>query len=114
MRILLTLFILLSAVYAESYKVETIEFPHYIAPEVGGLGFTPEGELVVAFRRSGVLMAIPNKDPKKYPWRVFSEDSLHNSCGLHVISKNEIIISQMAELTRLKDELERAGAPGWR
>jgi hypothetical protein len=103
MRILLALFIFISAVAAESYKVETIEFPPFVAPEVGGLGFTPEGELVVAFRRSGVVMAIPNQDPKKFPWRVFAEDSLHNSCGIHVVSKDEVIISQMAELTRVKD-----------
>ena len=38
----------------EAYKVDTITFPHHIAPEVGGLGFTPDGELVVAMRRYGI------------------------------------------------------------
>ena len=103
MRYIIILLILITSLSAESYKVENIAVPSFIAPEVGGLGFTPEGELVVALRRSGVLIAKPHEDPKQFPWRQFSEDSLHNSCGLHVISKDEIIISQMAELTRLKD-----------
>lgn len=94
---------LIPTVFAESYKVETIEFPPYVAPEVGGIDFTPEGEIVVALRRHGVLMAQPNEDPTAFPWRVFSEDILHNACGLHVVSKDEVILSQMAELTRLKD-----------
>ena len=101
--ILLVLSSLIPSVLAESYKVETIEFPPYVAPEVGGIDFTPEGEIVVALRRHGVLMAQPNEDPAAFPWRVFSEDILHNACGLQVISKDEVILSQMAELTRVKD-----------
>ncbi|MEM9158410.1 MAG: hypothetical protein AAGB46_05115 [Verrucomicrobiota bacterium] len=92
------------AVIAQSYRVETIDFPPHVAPEVGGLDFTPEGEIVVALRRHGVLMAMPSEDPSAFPWHVFAEDILHNSCGLQAISKNEIIVSQMAELTRIKDE----------
>ena len=103
MRILLALFVLISSAFAQSYKVETIDFPHYVAPEVGGLGFTSEGEIVVALRRYGILMAKPVDDPKKFQWRVFAEDILHNMCGLQVISKDEMIVSQMAELTRVKD-----------
>jgi glucose/arabinose dehydrogenase len=103
MRFLLALFTLISVAFAESYKVEMIDFPHYVAPEVGGLSFTPEGEIVVALRRHGVLMAKPTDDPKKFQWRVFADDILHNSCGLQVISKDEIIVSQMPELTRIKD-----------
>ena len=48
-------------------------------------------------------MAKPAEDPKKFQWRVFAEDILHNSCGIEVISKDEIIVSQMPELTRIKD-----------
>ena len=104
MKLFLTFMLLTSAVSAaDSYKIDNIQFPHYVLPEVGGLGFNPNGELVVALRRHGVLIAKPSADPKKFVWRVFSEDSLHNSCGLHVISNNEVIVSQMAELTRIKD-----------
>ena len=102
-----TLFAVLASLvqptFSQSYKVESIEFPPYVAPEVGGIDFTPEGEIVVALRRHGVLIAEPTEDPTAFPWRVFSEDMLHNPCGLQVISKDEILLSQMPELTRLKD-----------
>lgn len=103
MKIILALLVLITSAVAQSYKVEDITFPHYVAPEVGGLGFTKDGEIVVALRRYGVLIATPTADPKKFQWRVFAEDILHNMCGLQVISKNEMIVSQMAELTRIKD-----------
>ncbi|MDQ8183218.1 hypothetical protein [Pelagicoccus sp. SDUM812005] len=88
---------------AGSYEIEAIEVPPYVVPEVGGLGFTPDGELVVALRRHGILMAKPSENPSAFPWRAFSTDSLHNSCGIQVISRNEVIVSQMAELTRVLD-----------
>jgi hypothetical protein len=87
----------------EAYRVETITFPHHIAPEVGGLGFTPDGEIVVAMRRHGILIARPESDPTKFAWRSFSDDILHNTCGLQVISKGEMIISTMDDLVRVKD-----------
>jgi len=87
----------------EAYQVDTITFPHHIAPEVGGLGFTPDGELAVAMRRYGILIAKPEKDPTKFAWRSFSDDILHNTCGLQVISKGEMIISTMDDLVRVKD-----------
>jgi hypothetical protein len=87
----------------ESYRVEPITFPHWVAPEVGGIDFTPEGEIVVALRRHGILIATPTADPDTFGWRAFSTDSLHNSCGLQVISKSEMLVSQMPELTRLTD-----------
>jgi glucose/arabinose dehydrogenase len=88
---------------SDSYLVDTITFPHHIAPEVGGLGFTSDGELVVALRRYGILMAKPETDPTKFAWRSFSDDILHNTCGLQVISKSEMIISTMDDLVRVKD-----------
>ncbi|MCM8532660.1 MAG: hypothetical protein NE330_15950 [Lentisphaeraceae bacterium] len=103
MRILLALLVLLSSAFAESYKVDTITFPHYVAPEVGGLAFNEDGEIVVALRRHGIVIAKPTDDPKKFSWRVFAEDLLHNSCGIQVVNKGEIIVSQMPELTRVKD-----------
>ena len=66
MRYFLTLLILTVSAFAESYKVETIDFPHYVAPEVGGLGFTPEGDIVVALRRHGVLMGKPRKIQRSF------------------------------------------------
>ncbi len=70
---------------------------------MGGLGFTPEGELAVAMRRYGILIAKPQADPTKFAWRSFSDDILHNTCGLQVVSKGEMIISTMDDLVRVKD-----------
>lgn len=92
-----------SALFAESYRVEAINMPGNIAPEVGDLDFTPEGELVVSLRRHGILMANPTTDPAAFHWRVFAADSLHNPTGLDVISGREVLVSQMQELTRITD-----------
>ncbi len=86
----------------EGYKLESIPFPEGVPPEVGALGFNPSGELVVALRRSDVLIARPTDDPTKFEWRLFAS-GLHNACGMHVVSDSEIIISQMPELTRIVD-----------
>lgn len=85
-----------------SYHIESITFPEGVPPEVGALGFNPSGELVVALRRSDVIVAKPTEDPKKFDWRLFAS-GLHNACGMDILSDDEIVISQMPELTRLKD-----------
>lgn len=89
--------------FAESYRVEAISMPGNVAPEVGDLDFTPEGELVVALRRHGILMADPVADAAAFDWRVFAADSMHNPTGLDVISGREVLVSQMQELTRITD-----------
>ena len=86
-----------------AYAVEEIPVPKGIAPEIGGLGFTPAGKLVVVTRRSGVLFATPAADPSKFEWKVFCDQSLHNANGVFVVSDKEILVSQMPELTRIRD-----------
>jgi len=86
----------------DSYTIESIAFPKDVPPEVGALGFNDAGELVVALRRSDVLIAKPNEDPQKFSWRRFAQ-GLHNACGMHVVNQHEVVISQMAELTRIVD-----------
>jgi glucose/arabinose dehydrogenase len=85
------------------YQVEEIPVPKGVAPEIGGLGFTPSGKLVVLTRRSGILMAVPAADATRMQWSRFSEQSLHNANGLFVISDRELLVSQMPELTRVLD-----------
>lgn len=77
--------------------------PKGIAPEIGGLGFMPSGKLVVVTRRSGILTTQPKADPAEMKWTRFSDQSLHNSNGLFVVSDREILVSQMPELTRIID-----------
>ena len=100
-KFLLSVFALSSSLMAESYKVETITTPLEIAPEIGGLAFNPSGELVVVTRRSGIQIAKTAKDPKAFQWRSFSDDSLHNPCGVQVISDSEMYISQMLSLIHI-------------
>ncbi len=86
-----------------AYQVEEIPVPKGIAPEIGGLGFTPSGKLVVLTRRSGILTAKPTTDPAQMQWTRFSDQSLHNANGLFVVSDREMLVSQMPELTRIID-----------
>jgi hypothetical protein len=93
----------------ESYRIETIPFPDQVPPEVGAIGFTPSGKIVVALRRSDVIIATPAEDPADFEWRLFGS-GLHESCGMHIVSDHEILISQMPELTRLVDTDEDGAA----
>jgi hypothetical protein len=88
---------------APPYQVQEIQMPKGIAPEIGGLGFTPAGKLVVLTRRSGILTARPTADPAQMQWTRFSDHSLHNGNGLFVVSDREMLVSQMPELTRVID-----------
>jgi len=85
------------------YVVEEIPMPKGVAPEIGGLGFTPSGKLVVLTRRTGIMMATPAADPSKFVWKAFSDQSLHNANGLFVVSDKELLVTQMPEMTRIKD-----------
>jgi hypothetical protein len=89
--------------FSGAYKVEELVMPKGVAPEIGGLDFTPSGRLVVVTRRSGILTAKPEKDPSKLDWKVFSNQSLHNPNGVLVLSDREMLVSQMPELTRITD-----------
>lgn len=102
---LLSAFLLVGVTQAgpsKAYTIENIPFPEGVPPEVGAVGFSDDGYIFVALRRSDVLVAKPTDDPEKFEWRLFAS-GLHNACGIHVISSKEIIISQMPELTRITD-----------
>jgi len=86
----------------DAYTLETIAFPKNVPPEVGALGFNDAGEIVVALRRSDVLIARPTRNPAGFQWRRFAR-GLHNACGMHVVNRHEIIVSQMPEVTRIVD-----------
>lgn len=85
-----------------SYRIESVSLPDNVPPEIGALGFTPSGRLVVALRRSDVLMATPVEDPGAFEWSLFAS-GLHNPCGMEVVDDDEMVISQMPELTRIRD-----------
>ncbi|MFT5634272.1 MAG: hypothetical protein ACI9SQ_002002 [Rubritalea sp.] len=87
---------------ADNWKVETIALPDGVPPEVGAVQFDSEGTLYVALRRGDILIAKPVADAKKFQWKYFAT-GFHNSCGMEVIAPGHIVISQMAELTEVKD-----------
>ncbi|MGB6223539.1 hypothetical protein [Haloferula sp.] len=86
----------------ESYRTETIRLPEGIPPEIGGIQFDSEGTLYVVLRRNDILTAKPTTDPTKFPWKHFAS-GFHNGCGIEVKAPGHIVISQMPELTEVKD-----------
>mgnify|MGYP001815868874 CR=1 FL=1 len=91
-----------TAVVADSWKVETIALPKGLPPEVGAVQFDSEGTLYVALRRGDVLTAKPVADADKFQWKHFAS-GFHNACGMEVVAPGHIVISQMPELTEVKD-----------
>lgn len=87
----------------EYYEVQEVLLPVGVSPEIGGLAFNSRGELVVLTRRSGILIGKPHVDPAQFEWRTFSEHSMHNPMGLLLESDHQLLIPQMAELTRVSD-----------
>ncbi len=92
-----------SAQNTSPYRVEELSMPKGVAPEIGGLDFTPSGRLAVVTRRSGIWMWTPQSDPAKGEWKAFSSQTLHNPNGVLVVSDREMLVSQMPELTRIRD-----------
>lgn len=88
---------------AEYYEVQEVLLPVGVSPEIGGLAFNSKGELVVLTRRSGILIGKPHSDPALFEWRTFSEHSMHNPMGVLLESDDQMLIPQMAELTRVRD-----------
>lgn len=86
-----------------TYVVEEIKMPKGTAPEIGGLAFNSKGELVVATRRSGILIGKPAKDPAAFEWRVFCDQSLHETLGVLVEKDDQFLVPTFPELTRISD-----------
>lgn len=87
---------------AESYVIDSLEFPKDMPPEIGALDFASDGMLYVSLRRGDIMIAKPTKDPKGFRWKRFAT-GFHNGCGMHIVKPGHLIISQMAELTEVID-----------
>jgi mono/diheme cytochrome c family protein len=85
------------AVY--SYQIEEVALPAAMVPEISGVAFAPEGELVVVNRRGEVWI---NDAPPSGRWHRFAF-GLHEPLGVLAVSKREILVTQRPELTRLTD-----------
>lgn len=93
----LMLFAILPTVNAQSYVVETIKVPQDIRLEVGGMGFWPDGTLVMCTRRGEVW---------KYNKGRFDRYAfgLHEPLGLLAGKQGELWLMQRGELTHATDE----------
>ncbi|HEX8312893.1 MAG TPA: hypothetical protein VF614_16335 [Chthoniobacteraceae bacterium] len=80
------------------YTVETVEIPKTITLSVGGLAFTPKGELMICTREGEVWRYSQGQ------WHLFAE-GLHEPLGIHVDQKtSDVWVVQRPEMTRLVDE----------
>lgn len=80
------------------YSVETIEIPPQITLGVGGLAFTPKGDLLICTREGEVWRYRAGN------WSLFAS-GLHEALGLYVDPKtSEVWVMQRPELTKLIDE----------
>ncbi|MEJ6621873.1 MAG: PmoA family protein [Opitutae bacterium] len=85
-----------------SYQLENITFPDDMPPEIGALAFDDDGNLYACLRRGDVVVTKLGKDIKATQWKVFAT-GLHNPMGMQIIGRGHIIVTQMAELTEIKD-----------
>lgn len=82
---------------AQSYVVETIEVPQDIRLEVGGMGFWPDGTLVMCTRR-GEIWKHRNGRFDRFAF------GLHEPLGLLTGKQGELWLMQRSELTHVTDE----------
>ena len=83
---------------ADSYRVENVPTPRGIAPELGGLDFTPDGQLAASFRRGYIYLM----DPKTSRWTKFGS-GLQSPLGLMSGKAGEFFVVHLPELTRIVD-----------
>ena len=81
-----------------SYRVETVETPAGVAPEVGGIEFDPLGWLVACFRREGIY----RRDPATLRWSQFAS-GFQTPLGIAAGRAGEYFVSHLPELTRVVD-----------
>ena len=80
------------------YSLETIEIPPHITLGVGGMAFTPKGDLLIC-TREGEVWRYRDGD-----WSLFAQ-GLHEALGLYVDPQtSEVWVMQRPELTKLIDE----------
>jgi hypothetical protein len=80
------------------YQLETIDIPANITLGVGGLTFTPKGDLLICTREGDVWRY------RQATWSLFAQ-GLHEPLGLYVDPKNgDVWVMQRPELTKLIDE----------
>ena len=89
---------LMAQVPRESYRVETVETPPGVAPELGGIDFDPLGRLAACFRRGGLYRL----EPDSGRWSRFAS-GLQIPLGIVAGKPGEYFVVQLSELSRIVD-----------
>lgn len=97
---LLACFALVAAAQApsDSYRVEMVSTPKGIAPEVGGIAFTEDGQLAASFRRGYLYLM----NPRTLAWRRFAS-GFQTPLGILPGQRGEFFVVHLPELTRVVD-----------
>ena len=87
-----------SAAKPYAYRVETVDLPQQMIPEVSAVAFSPGGNLVMTNRRGEVWI----RAAVSGQWRRFAS-GLYEGFGVVAPSDSEVLVLQRPEITRLVD-----------
>ena len=93
---------LLAPVFASPYVLVDVPFPEGMPPDVGALDFTPDGTLFTVLNCGELLRTSPVAEMADWEWEVFAS-GFHHAQGLDALSRDQVRVCQMAELTEVTD-----------
>lgn len=85
--------------WLDYYKIERIDYPPHIDPQIGGLKALKDGRLALTTHHGDIVLY----NPKTNNWQTFAS-GLHLPLGIVQESDNSFVVMQKPELTRLIDE----------
>jgi len=90
------------ALEAKYYAVDTFSLPEECVLEVGGLGFRPDGSLLISTRRGEIWRAdnITASNPLSASFQKVAS-GLHEALGLHILDDKQFLVAQRPELTKI-------------
>ncbi len=97
----------LSLAQNQDFTIDDLPLPQGVPPEVGALEIIDD-HLFLVLRRGDVFRKPLSKLEDSDGWVHFAE-GLHNPLGAVALSKDKLVVSQMAELT----EIEDLNGDGW-
>jgi len=93
-----------ASIESASYALTTLPIPEEANLEVGGLGFRPDGKLLVCTRRGDVwLVHNPTVEDLSQLKITRFATGLHEALGMHVVDDRTVYVIHRPELTKLVD-----------
>jgi hypothetical protein len=87
---------------AKSYALSTFTPPAGCVLEVGGITFTPSGDLLACTRRGEIWRVTNPSDPAKAAFKLWAS-GLHEALGIKALDDRTAVVCQRPELTRVTD-----------